>query len=164
MDTVLDNDDMAEESNDILSIPSIASNPQPSTYTRSLPLKRKSQYDFVSYATNDGMPGQFDDRFSRPLDNESDRFDIFGKLVACKLRSLPKQQQLIAEKIINETLFEAEMGFLTLSHKLASSSNHIQPQQQSHHFYKADQSRAKSLSPPQEKFCTEPPVDHKHHV
>lgn len=49
--------------------------------------------------------------FKRPLD---DRFDIFGKYVAMKLRELPKQQGLIAEKIINDTLFHAELGSLTL--------------------------------------------------
>ncbi|PNF14480.1 hypothetical protein B7P43_G16424 [Cryptotermes secundus] len=35
-----------------------------------------------------------------------------------KLRDLPTQQRLLAERIINEALFEAEMGTLTTSHKL----------------------------------------------
>lgn len=33
-----------------------------------------------------------------------------------KLQELPKEQRIIAEKIINETLFLAEMGSLTISH------------------------------------------------
>ncbi|CAH2225122.1 jg1461 [Pararge aegeria aegeria] len=40
-------------------------------------------------------------------------------MVALKLREFKnKQQQLLAEKIINETLFEAEMGNLTMSHRV----------------------------------------------
>ncbi|XP_041969576.1 uncharacterized protein LOC121726319 isoform X2 [Aricia agestis] len=44
-----------------------------------------------------------------------DRFDIFGKSVAMKMRGLSSQQRLVAEKIINDTLFKAEMGILRLS-------------------------------------------------
>lgn len=43
---------------------------------------------------------------------KDDRFDIFGKNVAVKLRDLPKDQRLMSEKIINDTLFQAEMGNL----------------------------------------------------
>ncbi|CAG4938847.1 unnamed protein product [Parnassius apollo] len=38
-----------------------------------------------------------------------DKFDAFGKNVAHKLRSLPTNQRLFAEKIINDALFEAEL-------------------------------------------------------
>lgn len=41
-----------------------------------------------------------------------DKYDAFGKNVAHKLRSLPTSQRLFAEKIINDALFEAEMGNL----------------------------------------------------
>ncbi|KAL4714322.1 hypothetical protein ACJJTC_009674 [Scirpophaga incertulas] len=40
------------------------------------------------------------EHFKRPL-LKDDRFDISGKNVAMKLRELPKQQKLIAEKIMN---------------------------------------------------------------
>lgn len=49
---------------------------------------------------------------------QDDRYDILGKGVALKLRDLEKTQRLLAEKIINETLFEAETGNLTISHKV----------------------------------------------
>lgn len=49
-------------------------------------------------------------RKSRP---EDDPFDTIGKRVAMKLRRLPKQQMLIAEKLINDTLFHAELGHLS---------------------------------------------------
>lgn len=51
-----------------------------------------------------------------------------------KLRGLPKDQMLIAEKIINETLFEAEMGKLTLFHSLSSQPAVSQIQQQFSHY------------------------------
>lgn len=49
---------------------------------------------------------------------EENRFDIFAKIVAAKLRGLPKEQAILAEKIINEVLFQAEIGSLTRSHKV----------------------------------------------
>ncbi|XP_023228021.1 uncharacterized protein LOC111628457 [Centruroides sculpturatus] len=64
------------------------------------------------------------DHFKKPH-VQNDRFDIFGKNVAMKLRGLPKQQMLIAEKLINETLFQAEMGTLTLFHKLVYEQQHL---------------------------------------
>ncbi|CAF4832939.1 unnamed protein product [Pieris macdunnoughi] len=41
------------------------------------------------------------------------------------MRELSKNQRIIAEKIINDTLFEGELGNLTLSHKLCND-NHTQ--------------------------------------
>jgi hypothetical protein len=41
-----------------------------------------------------------------------DGFDIIGKNVAEKLRNLPPQMKLFAEKVINDCLFEAELGTL----------------------------------------------------
>lgn len=47
-------------------------------------------------------------------------------MVALKLREFKnKQQQLFAEKIINETLFEAEMGNLTMSHRVMAPKTMI---------------------------------------
>ncbi|XP_072398310.1 uncharacterized protein [Diabrotica undecimpunctata] len=53
----------------------------------------------------------------------NDRFDIFGANVAAKLRDLTKHQRILAEKIINETLFHAEMENLTMSHQVIDSNN-----------------------------------------
>lgn len=55
--------------------------------------------------------------FKKPI-KQDDRFDIFGKNVAIKLRDLEKNQRILSEKIINEALFEAEIGQLTTSHKV----------------------------------------------
>lgn len=45
------------------------------------------------------------------LENE-DEFDSFGKVVAIKLRRLPYQQRIFAQKSINDALFEAELDTL----------------------------------------------------
>ncbi|CAG5024716.1 unnamed protein product [Parnassius apollo] len=52
------------------------------------------------------------DHFKRPASAlaTEDRYDLLGRSIAMKLRSLDKRQRLIAEKIINDTLFDAEMG------------------------------------------------------
>ncbi|XP_023288150.1 uncharacterized protein LOC105696010 [Orussus abietinus] len=60
------------------------------------------------------------DNLKRP--DVEDRFDIYGKYVGMKLRDLPKQQRILAERIINETLFLADLGSLTLSHSVLSSN------------------------------------------
>ncbi|KAG8267286.1 hypothetical protein J6590_054683 [Homalodisca vitripennis] len=43
---------------------------------------------------------------------KEDQFDVFGKHIAQKLRVLDNEQQIIAQKLINDALFEAELGSL----------------------------------------------------
>ncbi|GBP09543.1 hypothetical protein EVAR_76553_1 [Eumeta japonica] len=83
------------------------------TSSRARPPKRKTT-DATDLSNE--VLHSVNEHFKRPL-LKDDRFDIFGKNIAIKLRELPKQQRLIAEKIINETLFQAEMGNLTLPQK-----------------------------------------------
>ncbi|VVC96929.1 unnamed protein product [Leptidea sinapis] len=74
--------------------------------------KRKKNEDLTKVVLQ-----SIQDHFKRPT-YQDDRYDIIGKMVALKLRDFKnKQQQLLAEKIINETLFEAEMGNLTMPHR-----------------------------------------------
>lgn len=42
-----------------------------------------------------------------------DRHDVFGRSLAHKLRILPNEQRIYLEKLINEAVFEAELGNLT---------------------------------------------------
>ncbi|KAG8318835.1 hypothetical protein J6590_104463 [Homalodisca vitripennis] len=54
-----------------------------------------------------------------------DQFDIFGRNVAAKLRSLPQEQRIYAEKRINDALFDAELhafqqNSMTIRQNLAS--------------------------------------------
>lgn len=54
------------------------------------------------------------DHFKRPASAIEDRYDLLGRSIAIKLRTLDKRQRLIAEKMINDTLFDAEMGNLNI--------------------------------------------------
>ncbi|CAH1110749.1 unnamed protein product [Psylliodes chrysocephalus] len=54
------------------------------------------------------------DHFKAPRE-QPDRYDLIGKIVAVRLRSLGKRQALIAKKKINDVLFEAEMGYVITS-------------------------------------------------
>ncbi|CAH1953863.1 unnamed protein product [Acanthoscelides obtectus] len=58
------------------------------------------------------------DHFKRP--RTEDRCDLIGKNVAIKLRALDAKQILVAEKLINDLLFEAEIGHLTPDHAYIS--------------------------------------------
>ena len=52
------------------------------------------------------------DHFKSPA-IQDDRCDLLGKPIAVKLRGLEKRQHLLAEKLINDVLFDGEMGALT---------------------------------------------------
>ncbi|KAK9696726.1 hypothetical protein QE152_g31373 [Popillia japonica] len=61
---------------------------------------------------------------SERLRNDTDdAFNIFGKNVAVKLRALPKQTKLYTEKLINDLLFEAEMGNVDKNTKIVTLAN-----------------------------------------
>lgn len=60
------------------------------------------------------------DHFKRPR-IEEDRLDFYAKNIAMKLREITEDQRIIAEKIINDTLFLSETGSLTLSHSVKGS-------------------------------------------
>lgn len=64
-------------------------------------------------------------RQSTPVvqEREKDRFDIFGDNVAVKLRGLPNSQRIMAEKLINDVLFEAESDVLCRGWRLQPPSS-----------------------------------------
>jgi len=55
---------------------------------------------------------------------KEDLFEITGKNVASKLRILTKQQRIIAEKLINDVLYEAQLGSLTRNSRLIVNAPH----------------------------------------
>ncbi|CAH2096532.1 unnamed protein product [Euphydryas editha] len=101
----MERDSIGSERHDTLETKSMSD----MTPIRSRRDKRKCPTKTIAW-TNEMVPTT---RYKRSS-IEEDRFDAFGKNIAMKLRDLPKQQRLIAEKIINDTLFQAEMGLLTL--------------------------------------------------
>lgn len=68
--------------------------------------------------TNDDLSAEvltsLRDHFKKPR-NELGRFDLMGKSVAERLKGLEKRVALIAERKINDILYEAEMGFQSSS-------------------------------------------------
>ncbi|KAL1516263.1 hypothetical protein ABEB36_000182 [Hypothenemus hampei] len=84
--------------------------------------KRLSRPSKRNAASCNSILQTIDEHFKKPKVKE-DRYDICGKNVSFKLRDMSsKTQQLLAEKLINEVLFMAEMNQLTLSHTISASS------------------------------------------
>lgn len=51
------------------------------------------------------------DPFKKPP-AQDDRYDLFGKSIALRMRYMDKRQCLLVEKRINDVLYEAEMSVL----------------------------------------------------
>ncbi|KAB7499845.1 hypothetical protein Anas_12981, partial [Armadillidium nasatum] len=56
-----------------------------------------------------------------------DCFDVFGKHIAHKLRRLKDHQNILAQKLINDVLFEAEMEALTNDFKVLNCKEYRGP-------------------------------------
>lgn len=52
--------------------------------------------------------------------------NIIGSLVAVKLRSMEKEQKLIAEKLISEILFQGQMEMFQYSDKVVNIPGYMQ--------------------------------------
>lgn len=72
------------------------------------------------------MPKQLGETPSHILPLTVEDTDIVGKNVAAKLRQLPPTQRIFAERLINEVLFEAQLGTLTRDCRLVlHSTNNV---------------------------------------
>lgn len=102
--------------------PSISSSA--TTSKSSLKRTRKSDVDELSDELLWGTMG--DERLMRNNTTsnniDEDAFTIFGKHIAVKLRTLPKLTKLYTEKLINDLLFEAEMGNVNKNTKIVTFS------------------------------------------
>lgn len=52
------------------------------------------------------------------LSQKDDEYDIFGRNVAAKLKSMTIQQKMLAEKLINDVVFNGQMEQLSLDSQL----------------------------------------------
>lgn len=52
---------------------------------------------------------------SQRLSQKDDEFDIFGKNVAIKLRTMTKEQKILSEKLINDVIFYGQMQQLSVN-------------------------------------------------
>jgi len=55
---------------------------------------------------------------------KEDMFEITGKNVASNLRILTKEQRIMAKKLINDELYEAQLGSLTRNSRLIVNEPH----------------------------------------
>lgn len=92
--------------------------------TPSIPNKRNNKRKTNSTDKADEILGIVGER----LRNPEDEFTIIGKNIACKLRRLPRDAKLFAEKLINDVLFQAELGELNRYTKIISENPTIPPQ------------------------------------
>ncbi|XP_064089470.1 uncharacterized protein LOC135203599 [Macrobrachium nipponense] len=70
----------------------------------------------------DSVLGAIEDHFKKPKPAE-DRYDVLGKHAAEKMRAVQDNiQRILAEKIISDALFMAEMGQLTMTHSIQQPS------------------------------------------
>jgi len=88
---------------------------------------------------------------------KEDMFEITtGKNVASKLRILTKEQRIIAKKLINDVLYEAELGSLTRNSRLIVNAPHGYTSPMVHSHYGTELVTAGSA---QHSQCTAEPVD-----
>ncbi|CAH0730978.1 unnamed protein product, partial [Brenthis ino] len=73
------------------------------------------------------------DHFKRPRPIVTEeRCDIIGKYVAMKLRALDAKQIIVAEKLINDLVFETEIGNLTPEHAYINMRDILKQNQRSY--------------------------------
>lgn len=101
-----------EEDSQLSQDSAISENTAASSYTKTPSLSKKRQRKPVD--PRDELLRTINEKLQQPIQNarEKDRFDIFGDNVAIKLRALPENQRIMAEKLINDVLFEAESNSL----------------------------------------------------
>lgn len=54
------------------------------------------------------------------ISSQEDEFDHFGKNVAMKLRNMPHRARIIAEKLLGDVLFRAQLGILEVDTKIST--------------------------------------------
>ncbi|XP_072389728.1 uncharacterized protein [Diabrotica undecimpunctata] len=89
-------------SNSLPPIPSISLDP--STLSR----KRKDDHTTRMFSL-----------ISQRLSEKEDEFDVFGKNVSNKLRTMTAQQQILAQKLINDVIFCGQMEQLSLNSQIS---------------------------------------------
>jgi hypothetical protein len=127
----------------------ISNSPEQDSIRSSTPKKKPPARPSKRSASDkcDSVLQTIEDNFKRPK-LKDDRYDIFGKNVSMKLRDLMNTtQRLLPEKIINEALFMAEMGQLTLSHCINASSTFNSPQYSNPNFINSATPSVQTLRP-----------------
>lgn len=99
----------------------------PPTGIRNTGLRKKRKYVEEPLTRADEILKTVGEKLSTP----EDEFTIIGKNVAAKLRRMPRETKIYTEKLINDLLFQAELGkidqYATISIVNASTYNTLLP-------------------------------------
>lgn len=99
--------------------------PETTTYQHNVGKPPSAKTSKRSKDKCDSVLESIEQHFKKPKVKE-DRYDVLGKSVAVKMKDIrDNKQKLIAEKLINDALFLAEMGQLDMSHSIRSSSENM---------------------------------------
>ncbi|GBP85986.1 hypothetical protein EVAR_57462_1 [Eumeta japonica] len=90
--------------NSALQLPSQTPSPSSTPELPSFPRKRK-----------DDTSNQMFCLITQRLSQQKDDFDIFGRNVASKLRTMTIEQKIFAEKLINDVIFNGQMELLSIN-------------------------------------------------
>lgn len=75
------------------------------------------------------------EKLSEPVSKKmEDEFDVLGKYYANKMRKLPPTMQLIAEKLINDVYFQAQLGTLSVNSTIYTPTQESAAAQYIHNF------------------------------
>lgn len=94
----------------MFSVKASASETEPVVTAKRSKLHSNSKYK-KKHKTDEEILEKIGDRLE-VFNKTEDRYDIAGKNFAAKLRELPNNQRIYAEKLINDVLFEAELSNL----------------------------------------------------
>lgn len=93
----------------------------PGDIYNSTPLTRKKQKHSTVSAANSVL-AMIGERIA--ASRKEDEFDIVGRNVASKLRKMTPNMQVIAEKLINDVLYEGQIGLLKPHTKITTTDIH----------------------------------------
>lgn len=80
------------------------------------PMKQRKRNNSSGGSQLEGVLSLVKDRLETP--KHDDEFDAIGRNVAAKLRKLPNKTRIVAEKLLNDVLYQAEMDVLTVDSKV----------------------------------------------
>ncbi|CAH1993749.1 unnamed protein product [Acanthoscelides obtectus] len=90
------------------------------------PLPQRSK-KFKAHHQHINKADQISDIVGTRLNNPADGFDLIGKSIAIKLRRLPREIRLYSEKLINDVLFQEELGKGNERTRITLEPNQLQP-------------------------------------
>ncbi|CAH1974396.1 unnamed protein product [Acanthoscelides obtectus] len=101
------------------------SRPSSALSSRSSPHLPKRSKKFKAHHQNINKADRILDIVGTGLNKPADEFDLMGKSIAIKLRRLLREIRLYSEKLINDILFQAELGKVNEHSRITSEPTPI---------------------------------------